>query len=274
MICIFTALYPEAQPLLEKLQLKRDVEAHVFEQYSSQDGKTVLVLTGPGPVRAAAAVGYVLGKERDITLVNYGSCAAESVADSGMLYRCCKLISPDEGRTFYPDLLVKGDLPDAEVVTAGTVWNGKETSGDTLPVLHDMEAAAIYEAGNLRLGPHQMHFLKFVSDFGEGERITPQALRESSEKAAGKAAEYIENLRQSDVLSGADASDTEYGKLEQDLHASVTMRAQLRQLLRYAGLSGFDTDALVREMYRKKEVPTRDKREGMKVLQEMKRRIL
>lgn len=272
MICIFTALYPEAQPLTEMLGLKKDTGVSVFQQYS--DGNEIkLLLTGSGPVRAAAAAGFVLGKEKDITLVNYGSCAAEAAADPGTLYRCCKLTSADEDRTFYPDMLVKSTLPEAEIVTGARVWKGTENASEGLPVLHDMEAAAIYESGNLGLGPHRMHFLKFVSDFGREERVTPGQIRKYSEKAAGKAVEYIQDLRQFDV-SGAGVPDIECSKLAEDLHASVTMRAQLRQLLLYAKLAGIHTDDMIEELYDAKRIPARDKRGGMKILQELKRMIL
>ena len=44
-----------------------------------------------------------------------------------------------------------------------------ETTGQTV---HDMEAAACYEAGNFYYGPHQMIFLKVVTDHGiEKERL-------------------------------------------------------------------------------------------------------
>lgn len=272
MICIFTALYHEAQPLIKMLDLKKDTGVSAFQQYS--DGNEIkLVLTGPGPIRAAAAVGYIFGKEKNFTLVNYGSCASETIADPGTLYRCCKLTSGDEGRTFYPDMIVKSTLPEAEIVTSGRVWKGTENAAEGLPVLHDMEAAAIYEAGNLCLGPHQMHFLKFVSDFGREERFTPGQIRKCSEKAAGKAMEYVESLRRFDV-SGAGVPDANCEKLAEDLHASVTMRAQLRQLLLYAQLAGIDTDALVTGLYEERKLPARDKRGGTKVLQELKRRIL
>ena len=33
-------------------------------------------------------------------------------------------------------------------------------------VLHDMEGAAIYQAGSYWLGPHQMSFIKVISDHG------------------------------------------------------------------------------------------------------------
>lgn len=275
MIHIFTALYPEAEPLIRHLEMKKDRQERMFQQFSAKDGSVRLTVTGSGPVRAAAAVGCALGRETDVTIVNYGSCAAGKGAEDGVLYRCCKIISADENKTFYPDLLVASGLPEAEIVTQGTVWTGTDRAASNLPLLHDMEAAAIYEAGNLCVGPHRMHFLKFVSDFGSGERVTPAKLREYSGKAAGPALQYIETLhqaesRQPSAPAAADAAGPLLEELSADLHASAAMRAQIKQLLVYALLAGIDAQGAVRKLYEKGKLPAADRRAGLKVLQELK----
>lgn len=280
-VFIFAALYPEAQPLIKALHLKKDASATVFQQYVGEDDTVRLVLTGTGPVRAAAAAGYVIAGDPDISIVNYGSCGGDGSAEAGTLYRCCKLANGDEHRAYYPDLLLASSLPEAEVVTESRMWAREEDlpqdPSSNMPVLHDMEAAAIYEAGNLCLGPHRMHFLKFVSDFGEGGRVTPQKLQESSACVSGEAVRYIEDLRE--YHSGhKDAGHSGLvdlcERLGTDLHASVTMKAQLRQLLRYAFLADIDVSSLIDSLYKEGKLPARDKRSGAKVLQELKENIL
>ena len=53
MIYIFTALFPEAKPLISGLGLKRHADQDRFPVYTSPDQEYLLAVTGTGPVIAA-----------------------------------------------------------------------------------------------------------------------------------------------------------------------------------------------------------------------------
>ncbi|RHV06121.1 hypothetical protein DXB96_05665 [Clostridium sp. OM07-10AC] len=83
MIYIFTALYPEAKPLIRAFSLKKAVAWLPFDVYENMDGDLRLVITGAGMTAAACGVSAVFGRygagERD-HLINIGTCAAENPA--------------------------------------------------------------------------------------------------------------------------------------------------------------------------------------------------
>ena len=183
MIYLYVALYPEAKPLIRYFGLKRKQMDFGFDVYEGE--RLRLILTGVGAPAAAAAVGSTLAffhaGERDF-LVNWGSCASD--AEVGTVFRCHKIMDRMFQNTFYPDMIFASDLKEAAVMTEPGVWiqnsegekqlhHGKEqfdmTKRQPEPseiILHDMEAAAIYFSGSYFLSPHQMHFLKMVSDHG------------------------------------------------------------------------------------------------------------
>ena len=53
MIYIFTALYPEAKPLIRAFSLKKAVAGLPFDVYENMDGDLRLVITGAGMTAAA-----------------------------------------------------------------------------------------------------------------------------------------------------------------------------------------------------------------------------
>ena len=66
-----------------------------------------------------------------------------------------KLTEQMTGRTFYPDMLMKANFRECEIVTVARVLNEGSDS-----VVYDMEAAAVYQAAAFFVGPHRMHFIK------------------------------------------------------------------------------------------------------------------
>ncbi len=194
MVYLFTALYPEAKPVIRYLGLKRRQMEFGFDVYEGE--RLRLILTGVGAPAAAAAVGSTLAffhaGEGDF-LVNWGSCASD--AEIGTVFRCHKIMDQMFHHTFYPDMIFFSDMKEAAVVTEPVAWEKKEGEGgqdcrsmihtdhdrecsdmehqrETAEglsgeiFLHDMEAAAVYFTGSYFFSPHQMHFLKVVTDHG------------------------------------------------------------------------------------------------------------
>lgn len=125
-----------------------------------------LVITGVGEINAAAAVsniGGAYGISPDDEILNVG-CGAGFSSDIclGSIFLGNKLTEQMTGRTFYPDMLMKANFRECEIVTVARVLNEGCDS-----VVYDMEAAAVYQAAAFFVGPHRMHFIKLVSDAGE-----------------------------------------------------------------------------------------------------------
>ena len=308
MIYIFTALYPEAKPLIRAFSLKKAVTGLPFDVYENTDNDLRLVITGAGMTAAACGVSAVLGRygagEKD-HLINIGTCAAENLAgeknddtETGYrgIYLCHKITNRNTGHTYYPDMLYHHSFAEAQIITEPVVWksgieqNVKTGDRNTMPdatqimkceqiLLHDMESAAVYQAGSFWLGPHQMSFIKVVSDEGAGEKITPQALECVIENNIEQIKAYVSDLGQAlepdeEQLRKERHCMTVAEQLCQELHCSQTMRAAVVQCVRYWTLADVDYQKVSDEMRADGKLPCRDRREGKKRFEELKQRLL
>lgn len=295
MIFIVTALYCEASIFIEHFSLKKVVENPRFQQFASEEGHILLTVSGAGEIAAASAVssiGTQYQPGQDDVLVNIGACAAPAGQDGVFLIH--KLTEQATGKTFYPDILYRHGFLEAELVTAMLPWrktDEKNAGGQYVPsfnCMYDMEAAGVYQAGAYFFGPHQMHFLKAVSDNGEGERLSGGDIRQLMEAHREKICAYLEQLlqiaqqaRETGKMVQAFVKGCHSGEPEKwvrricmDLHASKAMGDSLRQYIHYAGLAGIDWQAVVNELYGQQELPCRDKREGKKCFEKLKQRLL
>ena len=205
MITIYCALYAEAQYLIQHYELKKATESRHFQIFFNEKRKIRLVITGVGKLNATVAMAEISTiyppAEEDL-MVNYGSCAAEGMlmpgegkggggacVSLGSIIMVNKLTDAESGRTFYPDMIYRHPFTEGEVKTSVHVYTADEGTRDeeqmkmeaagqtvqnegamraetTGQTVHDMEAVAFYEAGNFYYGPHQMIFLKVVTDLG------------------------------------------------------------------------------------------------------------
>lgn len=308
MIYIFTALYPEAKPLIRAFSLKKAVTGLPFDVYENTDNDLRLVITGAGMTAAACGVSAVLGRygagEKD-HLINIGTCAAENLAceknddtkaGDREIYLCHKIMDRNTGRTYYPDMLYHHSFAETEIITEPVVWksgieqNVKTGDRNAMPdatqimkceqiLLHDMESAAVYQAGSFWLGPHQMSFIKVVSDEGTGEKIAPQTLECVVERNIEQIKAYVTDLGQ------ISAQDEEWQRKEQhcmtvaeplcqELHCSQTMRAAVVQCVRYWTLAEVNYQKVLDEMRADGKLPCHDRREGKKRFEELKQSLL
>ena len=274
MIYIFSAFYAEAKNIIDHYGLKKakSPETVRFDVFANDSIR--LVITGVGEINAAAAVsniGGAYGLSPDDEILNVG-CGAGFGNETclGSIFLGNKLTEQMTGRTFYPDMLMKTNLMECEIVTVTRVLNEGCDS-----VVYDMEAAAVYQAAAFFVGPHRMHFIKLVSD--AGERIDQSKITELFALQEEKICGYIDMLLS---VGGNKASidDTKSAwnidGLISDMRCSKVMGDQLAQLIKYCRLSGIAYKAVLDEYYTKGMLPCESKREGKKCLFELKQRLL
>lgn len=275
MIYIFTALYPEAKPLLRTFSLKRSETELPFEVYENKDRSLRLVITGAGMNAAACGVSAVFGRygagETD-RLLNVGTCAGNGTF--GNMYLCHKITERNTGHTYYPDMIYRHDFTEAQIITENAVWKGDRQDKS----LHDMESAAVYQAGSHWLGPHQMSFIKAISDDGASERVTSQRLEKAIEIQLESLEEYVRKLGQISAQRDEEKREQHYCKtaeqLYEELHCSQTMKNEVLQCVRYWTLAGVDYQNVLDDMREKEQLPCHDRREGKKRFEELKHRLL
>lgn len=274
MIYIFSAFYAEAKNIIDHYGLKKEKSPETVRFDVFANDSIRLVITGVGEINAAAAVsniGGAYGISPDDEILNVG-CGAGFGNETclGSIFLGNKLTEQMTGRTFYPDMLMKTNLMECEIVTVTRVLNEGRDS-----VVYDMEAAAVYQAAAFFVGPHRMHFIKLVSD--AGERIDQSKITELFALQEEKICGYIDMLLS---VGGNKASidDTKSAwnidRLISDMRCSKVMGDQLAQLIKYCRLSGIDYKAVLDEYYTKGMLPCESKREGKKCLFELKQRLL
>ena len=286
----------------------------------------------------------------------------------GSIIMVNKLTDAESGRTFYPDMIYRHPFTEGKVFTSAQVYTvdaGARDGGTTkvedvglnahaegyakvetaglnaqneeamkaeviAPTVHDMEAAAFYEAGNFYYGPHQMIFLKVVTDHGiekerlqndsgQGKDITNTKNMTSNgltinqtaserdrfamimQEAGAEVAIFIDGLQslfasecydkksvgekihRSEVQNSPLESlcedpicewSIDENQLAEDLHCSVTMKAELLQLLKYWHLTEFDAETLIHSYYEQELLPCKDKKVGRRLLDELQNKWL
>ena len=313
MIHIFTALYPEAKPLIQALSLKKRAAQTHYQQFLSEEGDLSLTITGVGPLQAAAVTASVLtdfDAGASDQLLSLGTAAALTACPASM-YHVNKITEAVTMRDFYPDMLLNTGLPEASLITGAKLYT-KQESGYAAE-LYDMEAAAVYQAASMFLGPHQMNFLRIVTDDGltQEEMETGMTVRTVTNAASGTESKpavgteasahrslaahvtdcveqqvdtigaVVDKLR---ALTAVEATGHQVlteneqqlvDKLIADAHFSKVMADECVQLIRYAALSELDWQQPIAALYAEGLVPTRDKRAGKIILERhLRARIL
>ena len=315
MVYVFCAFYGECSGLIKHYNLKkRQTDKYYrFDVFENENQPVRIILTGQGSVMAAAAVSGAasfFGIKAEDAIINVGTCAGDY--EPGQVFICNKITEEATGRTFYPDMILRSSLPERELVTAPVVirksiheYANKDSHN---MALYDMEAAAIYQAANLYVGPHRMGFVKVVSDNGDIEGLTSDFIKGLMAEAVDEIASYVDRLvtdagnwhndRQdafdklnsgknssiqqqhmehyslNDDMCRAEESTQFTNQLCKDLHCSKVMENQVRQLIKYLSLEGTDYMTYINKLYDEGRLPAHDKKNGKVCLDEIKRELL
>lgn len=276
MIYLFTALYCEADLFIKKFRLEKNLENLRFQEFYQEEAGIRLTVTGVGEIAAATAVSSICAtykpQEGDM-LLNVGTCA--HIHGNHGVFLCNKILEQATGKTFYPDLLYRHHLQEERIVTGMLPCNSEENLDGTL---YDMEAAAIYQAGTYFFGPHQMLFLKVVSDQGAAAKVSKENVHHLMETYQETLFDFIKGLPAIAYGDQRNAEDLQQKELRMetlcaDLHCSKAMRDALRQHIHYWELAGREYASVIGEMYREGLLPCKDKREGKLCFEEIKRRL-
>lgn len=282
MVYVFCAFYGECSGLIKHYNLKkRQTDKYYrFDVFENENQPVRIILTGQGSVMAAAAVSGAasfFGIKAEDAIINVGTCAGDY--EPGQVFICNKITEEATGRTFYPDMILRSSLPERELVTAPVVirksiheYANKDSHN---MVLYDMEAAAIYQAANLYVGPHRMGFVKVVSDNGDIEGLTPDFIKGLMAEAVDEIASYVDMfVTDTHDMCRAEESTQFTNQLCKDLHCSKVMENQVRQLIKYLSLEGTDYMTYINRLYDEGRLPAHDKKNGKVCLDEIKRELL
>lgn len=276
MIYYVCALYWEAQPFIQALNLKKQQGVGRFQTFQGEDA--VCLITGTGAMNAAIALSGLLAGRRlspaDL-VINAGVCGSgEDGPALGEICLCHAIFDQAAGRTFYPDLIFSHPFSESAVTTVprpGTV------AVDSHFPLQDMEAAGVFAAAMAYLQPHQILICKTVSDRPETPMPTQKQVLYLMENCAVRlipwAAKAASLLKEPPALL-SDEDREALSEASERLKLSVSMEAGLKQAACCCRLQGGEPAKLIRGFFAESDVHCTSKREGKDYFELLKRRLL
>lgn len=165
-------------------------------------------------------------------VTNIGVCAGSNI---GELYLCNKIIGK---KIYYPDLLIPNNIKQSAITTVDYLVGSEEIA--TNPnMLYDQEAAMIFAEAQKYISPHQISFLKIVSDSGVSN--FDKVRKEISRLIEDKIPE-IETFILNSKKIYTNTEQIDISKYIEILKPSITMQNRLKQQFRYAQIQNINTD--------------------------------
>ncbi len=282
MILIATALYCEALPLIQYYRLKKDTSFTKFQVF--RKGDILLLITKTGAVQAAISTASLCSlippTGRDV-FVNLGVCGSNrEEVPAGSVFLCNEILDLETRRSYYPDILFAHPFEERCVITSPNVIHAGMVQPEELsqkPLLADMEASGLYQAASCFYQPHQMFFLKVVSDYLMDTDMAPDKVTGLIRENIPVIAEWIRQVQAqlSKNRSIFTADEENYiAELAKALHLSVSMEFKLRQLLKYSKLKEGGFTDKIKDFLEDKPLPCKTKTEGKNYFEEIKQLFL
>ena len=276
MIMIFTALYCEAKPLIRFFGLKKDSGFIRFQVFRNED--IILLITKPGIANAAIGVTHlcsVYPPGPSDLLLNIGICGAKNRdMPIGTVYLCNKIYEMETGFSFYPDMIYAHPFEESGIATNSSPVLEKHT--EHIPEnLTDMEASGVYRAGMLFFQPHQMFFVKIVSDHFQLDKIDSNIVNELIQQNISEIAAWITRLHNRMINTPPLFTPDEENMLAEvskNLRLTVSMQHQLRQAMRYYKLQYGSFSEHLSSFFEKEDIlPIENKYERKKCFERLMR---
>jgi len=162
MQCILSALKVESEPLIDHYRLSRD-HSFSFPFFIRDD--LCLIGVGVGKHNIKNRILSFISKFRSETIqfINIGIAGGNrETSEKGQIYLINQIIDNETGRSFYPDILIKHDLPEHSITTTERVILD---GGRDYRNLVDMESSEIFDVCSKNTSIHKIAILKIVSDY-------------------------------------------------------------------------------------------------------------
>lgn len=180
MILFVTALKIEADPLIRRYAMHRDMRSTAFPVFIGKEA--ALIISGVGKTNAAMAV--VVLAERyltirdDVLLVSVGFCGSfDASIEPGMLVTLHKITDVESGRDFYPEICIDEKVLSCCAGCFSKIVREADFAADRPPFdVCDMESAGIISAASRYYPTHRILLLKIVSDMLKPDSLDRKTL--------------------------------------------------------------------------------------------------
>lgn len=287
MLYIATALYAEAQPFVAAFSLKQ-LQTHTKFQIFTSD-YVCLIITGSGPLRASIAISYLFNHmtiHPNDLLLNFGLCGTtDPNVTLGSTYVFHRLHDHSTGNDLYPDMLLNIPYPEAALETCPLVVGPKLSATLLKENFVDMEAYAIMFAATYYMQPHQLLFLKVVSDYATttSTELNKEQISGWLTKAATQLIRHLKLYSDNysffpETLYKIELSSIELSALNTlvlQLRLSETMRHDLIQHILYHKCLHGKAEQLLLEMLEHPAIQAcKSKTEGKIYFEQLKQRLM
>jgi hypothetical protein len=228
-VLIVTALPCEAAPLIAARNLKPVRGLPLFERFqvaSSNEG-TFVAITGVGKLKSAAAtaaLGAALLKDGSPIIANFGIAGAPlHYAPLGTPFLVNKVRDAASNTRFYPDILVRHPFAESHLETHDSPVSSPPAGAH----LFDMEASGFMQAATLLVAPSEIAIIKIVSDFCEGNKLSPSQVSTLISPSAETTLNLIDTMR-TEIVEPVAISESERLLLDKiSLHAHFSLNQRL-----------------------------------------------
>lgn len=278
MIYICSAMYIEAEPFIKRLDLKKDTKVTKFQIFRNEE--FILLITGAGKIKSSIAATYMLTKyephESDIFL-NIGFCGSKNASYKiGQSFLCNKIIDNDTQKTYFTDILFKHHFNETSIDTFSIPVNSENIKTAIEGELVDMESSALYESALTFMQPHQIFFIKIVSDYLKQEFTEDDisTLKTIINEASEEIISWITDLNKKfnysrDILSPKDIEVIDL--ISNNLRLSCTMKNEFKQVIKYNELINNDISDIVAAAL---PLKCKSKKEGKVYLEKIKQKFI
>lgn len=233
---LVVALPPEAQPIKEKLRLKRDLSVTSHEVYCND--QWTLIISGAGPIQSAIATTLALRhlSSPPLTITNLGVAGGSSHYSVGTLCRIVKIQDGTSGETYFPDLILDDRLESAFLKTfARPFFQGKTEGSEEF--LADMEGSGFFSAAHRFVPLERILMYKIVSDNFSSSGITKELIAHSVEKNLDRILQCIESLAAIVSSSEEDILSAPQRERLRSIEHTLSLTASQRRLLEKAAIT-------------------------------------
>ena len=207
---LVAALFPEARPLIRRLELKKESLGPGLELYIGSDH--ALLVTGIGRLTAAVKVARALQLPRLAgvnSVINIGICGCSDISIAlGTVFIANKIEEDSTTRAFFPDMLIRHPFEEATLVTV----DSPKIRGPQEPperVLYDMEASGVFQAAAEFITSDRLHFIKIVSDHLLGDKLSKDLIKDLTEDSQNIVLKFLSGLPELEPKFGLDTDEEE-----------------------------------------------------------------
>lgn len=278
MIYLCTALPFEAQPFIDRFQLKSEKSSHSYTVYNNEE--ICLIITGTNPFHAAISLTNLLSSkviQSNDLLINIGVCGAVSPSTQiGEAFLINKIRDHSTEMTFYPDILYKHPFGEASIETFPKVVQKSQNTVYSEDLV-DMESSGIYMAASHFCKCNQILFIKIVSDHMNSNSITPKDIIDFIAPYTETVIDFGKHIS-STILDPnkvfTKKQETQILELSSLLHLSKTMEFQLKQLFIYGQAKGTSISNILDEFLNNEQIKEiKIKKEGKKYFELLQERL-